>query len=71
MAAYAVAATTMVVLILGAASLARRGSSGRLGALHHFAPRVKRWGGWLLVVVGTWFLTLSAFSRTFEQVFSV
>ncbi len=35
------------------------------------APNVKRWGGWILVAVGTWFLLLALFAGFFERVFPV
>lgn len=35
------------------------------------APRVKRWGGWVLVTVGVWFLTLALFVDFFADVFPV
>jgi len=32
---------------------------------------VKRWGGWILVVVGAWFLVLAIFAGFFESIFLV
>lgn len=35
------------------------------------APTVKRWGGGLLIAVGTWFLVLAVFADFFEDIFPV
>jgi cytochrome c biogenesis protein CcdA len=35
------------------------------------APTVKRWGGWILVVVGVWFLVLAVFADNFADLFPV
>ncbi len=35
------------------------------------APTVKRWGGWLLLAVGAWFLVLAIFADFFENIFPV
>lgn len=35
------------------------------------APAVKRWGGAVLLVIGTWFLVLGIFADTFADLFPV
>lgn len=35
------------------------------------APTVKRWGGWLLVAIGAWFLILAVFAEFFQTIFPV
>lgn len=35
------------------------------------APTVKRWGGWILIAVGVWFLTLAVFAGFFAGIFPV
>ncbi|MFP5333449.1 MAG: hypothetical protein ACLGHX_13945 [Acidimicrobiia bacterium] len=35
------------------------------------APAVKRWSGWVLVLIGVWFLALSVFVGTFRDLFPV
>lgn len=35
------------------------------------APAVKRWGGAILIAVGTWFLALAIFADFFAQIFPV
>ena len=60
-----------MILILGAAvavSISQEATVERLGAA---TPTIKRWGGWALITVGTWFILLSIFSNTFEDLFPV
>ncbi|MDW3221080.1 MAG: hypothetical protein R8F63_20945 [Acidimicrobiales bacterium] len=60
-----------MILILGAAvavSISQVATVERLGAA---TPTIKRWGGWVLLIVGTWFVLLSIFSNTFEDLFPV
>jgi hypothetical protein len=38
-------------------------------SMEHGAPTVKRWGGRLLVVVGTWFVALGVFAEIFADTF--
>lgn len=40
----------------------------RIGAS---APTVKRWGGYVLVIVGLWFVALGVFADVFARVFPV
>lgn len=35
------------------------------------APSVKRWGGYVLVLVGAWFIALGIFADFFARVFPV
>lgn len=61
----------MVILILTAAvgvSVSQKATMERMGAA---TPTIKRWGGWVLITLGTWFILLSAFSSTFEGLFPV
>lgn len=32
---------------------------------------VKRWGGWILVAIGTWFLVLAIWADLFAEIFPV
>ncbi|MBI2843910.1 MAG: hypothetical protein HYX78_10965 [Armatimonadetes bacterium] len=32
---------------------------------------VKRWGGWILLIVGIWLIILAAFARFFARIFPV
>jgi len=40
-------------------------------AMEASAPVVKRWGGRILVLVGTWFMVLSLFAAFFARIFPV
>lgn len=42
-----------------------------VASLRAAAPSVKRWGGWILVVVGAWFVVLGLFADFFADVFPV
>ena len=60
-----------MTLILGAAvavSISQEATVERLGAA---TPTIKRWGGWVLITVGTWFIALAVFSNTFKDLFPV
>lgn len=60
-----------MILILGAAvavSISQEATVERLGAA---TPAIKRWGGWVLITLGTWFILLSVFSNTFGKLFPV
>ncbi len=35
------------------------------------SAQVKRWGGWILVTVGAWFLVLALWADFFSQIFPV
>lgn len=69
--AYTVTAATLVVLILVAAVVVALGRDAVIGDLRSTAPRVKRWAGWVLVGVGSWFVLLAAFSQQFADLFPV
>jgi uncharacterized protein YgbK (DUF1537 family) len=69
--AFAVAGLAIVLLASASAltvALAQERVGGRLEAA---APAMKRWGGWILVVVGTWFVALGVFADFFARVFPV
>jgi fatty acid desaturase len=60
-----------VLLAFGAAlfvALAQERVTERIGAS---APAVKRWGGFILVIVGLWLVTLGVFADFFARVFPV
>lgn len=71
MTAFGVAAATLVVLMFVLVS-AIGSAQEKLVALLRTSPRlVKRWGGWVLVVVGAWFIALSIWADFFADVFPV
>jgi hypothetical protein len=66
-----VAAAAIVVLAFTAAlfvALAQEGVTERIRA---GAPTVKRWAGYILVLVGAWFVALGVFADFFTRVFPV
>lgn len=44
---------------------------GLVGWLRAGAPTVKRWGAYILVAVGVWFIILGVFANYFESIFPV
>ncbi len=69
--AFVVAAITIVVLIFGISYAIGAAQEGVVGRLRAGAPAVKRWGGYILVAVGAWFIILSVFADFFSRVFPV
>jgi TRAP-type C4-dicarboxylate transport system permease large subunit len=66
-----VAAAVVVLLAFAAAffvALAHEHVTDRISAS---APTVKRWGGYLLTLVGVWLITLGVFAEFFARVFPV
>ena len=65
------AAAAIVLLAFAAAgsvALAQERVTERIEAS---APTVKRWGGYVLVIVGLWFVALGLFADFFARVFPV
>jgi TRAP-type C4-dicarboxylate transport system permease large subunit len=66
-----VAAGAIVLLAFAAAfavALAKERVTERIRA---GAPTIKRWGGYVLVLVGVWFIALGVFADFFARVFPV
>ena len=65
------AAGALVALSFAAAlsvAVAQKRVTERIGAS---APTVKRWGGYVLMIVGVWFVALGIFADFFARVFPV
>lgn len=65
------AAAAIVALAFTAAlfvALAQEGVTERMRA---GASAIKRWGGYVLVLVGVWFIALGVFADLFARVFPV
>ncbi len=60
--AFAVMAAVFTGLLVSAASLVAKVTAAALHPLRLAGPAVRRWGGWLLVAIGGWFVLLA--SRT-------
>jgi thiosulfate reductase cytochrome b subunit len=61
----------LVGLVFTAAFLVAGAEEGTLERMQVQAPTVKRWGGWILVAVGLWFLVLAVFADFFADIFPV
>lgn len=66
-----VASVVLVGLVFAAAFSVATAQDQTIERLKAQAPRVKNWGGWILVAVGAWFLTLAAFADFFADIFPV
>lgn len=66
-----VAALLLVALMFAAALTVATAQEVTVARLQAHAPTVKRWGGVVLVLVGTWFIALAVFADFFAEVFAV
>lgn len=69
--AFIVASIALVGLVFTAAFAVARAQDHTIDRIKAQAPRVKRWGGWILASVGLWFIVLAVFARFFSAVFPV
>lgn len=69
--AFAVAAVVLVGLVFTAAFGVAGAQDQTIRRITAEAPRIKRWGGWILTGVGVWFLALAAFADFFAEMFPV
>lgn len=69
--AFGVAAAALVVLLFGASFLAVGAREATMERVRAGAPTVKRWGGYVLIVVGGWFVVLGLWAETFARLFPV
>lgn len=61
----------IVVLMFALSALIARAQERTVSRLKASAPAIKRWGGIVLLGVGTWFIVLGIFADTFADVFPV
>jgi hypothetical protein len=71
MGAFITAAIVIVLLMFFTASIIASAQERIIKAIRARIVDVKRWGGWLLVLVGVWFLFLAAFVDFFTRLFPV
>ena len=64
--AFVVAALTIVVLFFALATAIATAQENFVNALNASTRQVKRWGGYILIAVGTWFLILTLATYHFE-----
>lgn len=69
--AFGVAALTLSLAVVAAAVVAGRAGREGSDAARAAAPAVKRWGGGVLAVVGTWFLVSAVWSQALDSVLGV
>jgi hypothetical protein len=69
--AFIVALLTFVVLIFLLALAIATAQHGVIAFARARTHDVKRWGGWILLAVGIWFLILSFFAEWFVGLFPV
>jgi chromate transport protein ChrA len=71
LAAFAVAVLAFVVVLFILAALIARAQERVVQGLQAGAPEVKRWGGYILLLIGAWFVILAIFASFFAHLFPV
>lgn len=66
-----VASVVLVGLVFAAAFSVAKAQDQTIQRIRTQAPTVKKWGGWIVTVVGVWFLILAAFADFFAEIFPV
>ena len=64
--AFAIAAATLVFTLAGASIALATVSERRLDDLRTHGPHVKRFGGFVLIGIGMWFVYLAAANLTYQ-----
>lgn len=44
---------------------------GLIGTLRTHVKEVKKWGGWILILVGIWLISLTVFADFFARIYPV
>jgi hypothetical protein len=71
MVAFANAALVIVVLMFVLAFAIAGAQETVIATVRAHVGEVKRWGGWILTVVGAWFILLAIFADFFARIFPV
>jgi hypothetical protein len=71
LAAFVVTAAVLVGLLFAAALVIATAQQQTVERLRAGTPTVKRWGGWVLIVVGGWFVILGVWAGQFARLFPV
>ncbi|MGH2545615.1 MAG: hypothetical protein ACRDHJ_01920 [Actinomycetota bacterium] len=71
MTAFATAGVAIVLLASASALTVALAQERLARQLEAAGPPMKRWGGWVLVAVGAWFVALGVFADSFAGVLSV
>ena len=61
----------LVGLLFAASFLVVGARETTLGRVRASAPAIKRWGGYVLIVVGAWFAALGIWAEAFANLFPV
>jgi cytochrome c biogenesis protein CcdA len=62
----------VIVLLMFTLALAVAAAQDRMvAAVRARVAEVKRWGGWILIFVGVWFILLAVFADFFGRLFPV
>jgi hypothetical protein len=69
--AFVSAAAVIVLLMFFFALAIAMAQEGIVGAARAHATQVKRWGGWILILVGGWLIVLAIFADFFARLFPV
>ncbi|WP_341253790.1 hypothetical protein [Euzebya pacifica] len=69
--AFGLAAIVIIALMFTAAFTVSRAQESTVERIQAAAPKIKRWGGGVLVGVGLWFIALAVFADFFAQIFPV
>lgn len=66
-----VAGTILIIMFVGLSLIIGSAQEQTVKRIQARSPDVKRWGGWILVVIGTWFLALAIWADLFAEIFPV
>ncbi len=69
--AFFVAAAALVILMFTLALALAAAQERAAEAMRISASALKRWGGWILLLVGLWFIALGVFADFFSEIFTV
>lgn len=61
----------VVLLLFGLAAAVAMAQERVVTTLQASVGQVKRWGGWILIVVGLWTLALAIWAEQFSRIFPV
>ena len=68
---FVVAGLVLVLMFVGLSAMIGAAQEQTLKRLQAGSPQVKRWGGLILLAVGTWFLILAIWADFFAEIFPV
>ncbi|MGH2562537.1 MAG: hypothetical protein ACRDJH_26045 [Thermomicrobiales bacterium] len=71
LAAFVVAALIIVLLLFGLAMAIGTAQEQVVATLRASTAQVKRWGGWILILVGVWSIALAIWADWFARIFPV